>query len=58
MHGPLLPQIVCLECGMDTRPWRLRRGRSGRGASGPKVVWFDVDQRRITEIKKKVRGAK
>ena len=23
MHGDLLPQVVCLECGMDTRPWRL-----------------------------------
>ena len=47
-------QVVCLGCGFDTRPWRLRRGGSGRGSSGHRLVWYEVDRPHTLELKRKV----
>ncbi|GAX82240.1 hypothetical protein CEUSTIGMA_g9668.t1 [Chlamydomonas eustigma] len=46
-------QVVTLGCGMDTRPWRLRRGASSRGHSPFKLIWYEVDKASIIELKAK-----
>lgn len=47
-------QVVSLSCGMDTRPWRLRRGAASRGPGSAKLRWFEVDHQAVLETKAKV----
>ena len=45
---PWPSQVVCLGCGMDTRPWRLEFPSA---KTSKKASWFDVDSGRVLRAK-------